>query len=273
MKVLTDEKTKTLDEKFNLFLKKNDFSIEQFNDLVNEIVKNEAGLTREGVIKLSNLLTIFLEEKFSIKIPYIYGGYHHLMGNLRYLFVEATNRENLVGINPNWGYNFTLEEQEKYTDQWNIKYPYYGIDCTGFIILLFTLFGVEKFNTSASTMRDGFINNGEFITPMGKVYVLNQETYDKLPNYKFFKDNYEIYNKKIHNIKPGDLLHKPGHIVLITNFDKENGIINTTEARCYHGLIRSEYKLIELIEEGNFSFINLDSFYENPEKFLKSHKI
>lgn len=275
--VLTSDKTKFLDMKLEQYLNERGYSIEWLDTIIKTEIEKYGGRNRDSIVAVANILTEFLEDKFEIKIPYTFGGGHYFKCS-KAVFPEANGDYDQVknaGVNPNWGYNFTSDEQEKYTDPWNNKYPYFGPDCTGYIIALLRFLDVQPFNKNAANMRDGYTNEirDELFLPIGKVSVFDKELLKTIPNKEIFDNYYSLYNDNVYMGQKGDLIHFPGHIMLITDVDEINGIFYTTESYGGIGVIKTKHYIHSLMKDGRYSLINLEELYLNPEKVLEKYSL
>lgn len=273
MEILTKASTQQLNCRLEDFLEKKCYSIEELNVLVDTIVSEYGKRSRKAILAVNTIFTEKFESHFNMKLPYTFGGGHFFSKDCR--FPEANNDFNEseeIRVNPNWGYAFNQEEIDKYKHQDGTIYTNYGPDCSGYIMILCKLIGIQNnLCKNATNMRDGAVYQNELFSPLGKVYVLNSDTLETIPPKSMEKFNgfYEVYDETVYEVKAGDLIHRPGHIMLITKVDQKDAMLYTSEVKGgKYGLIRTRYTWEELYDEGVYSIISMDDFFENPEKVM-----
>lgn len=282
----TGPEIKQLDYRLEDFLIDQGKSMEWINRLVEREVFEGGGRTRQSLLGVSEILTTMLEEEFSVKIPFTFGG-GHFVGD-QYKFPEANgdfNESEATTINPNWGFAFSKEDIQRYKHTDGTLYPNYGPDGSSFIMILLKLIGVENnLVKTATTIKNGAIyrEKNEKFYPLGKVYCFSKDVFENLPNKEIFQECYSMYDPDVYKAKPGDLIHtesdsKHGianNIKLITSIDVAEKKVYTTEARGgKFGVVRTCYAMQELLEYGRASLISIDYILEDPEGMMKKYPL
>ncbi len=271
-KIITSEKVNLLDTNLCSFLYKNGYSLDWFNSVIADIVHKNKDDYRSSIVEIALFLSNGLEEIFNIKLPYFLGGGHGTYNKNPQLFKEFFNDFlTKKTINPDIGTPLTKMEQDKYKFGECI-YTHYGYDCVSLILYILKTIGFPIFNKSADIMKNGYLNENtnEIIFPMGDIYT--NTSFDCIPYIKEFDSFYHKYS--LYNIKKGDILHFPGHVMIITNINDYLGRIELVEEKGLDfGLVRSFITFKQLEELSNFSIINLDRFLTDTDNILKIYKL
>lgn len=141
------------------------------------------------------------------------------------------------GVNPKWGQNEIVIDSGNPNQLVGSSRPY-GLDCSGF--------------TGWSIVNGGFQIGAE-----GTEAFIGYST-----PYSFTADNL-----KNGIIKPGDLLHRNGHIAIITGLDLEHGTIKVAEEKgTDYGMVVTEKNIDEYVAGETFtSILSMEDFYNNPQ--------
>ncbi|MFI3261119.1 MAG: hypothetical protein R3Y13_05360 [bacterium] len=276
--MITSENMKQLDQTLESFFNSKGLSMNWFDDLVKSEIEKTGGTTRESFVSVIKILSEYFEENFDFKLPYTWGGGHptsidkDIFKNINrdYNHVDNSN------INPNWGAQFNKEELDQYMHSDGTIYTNYGPDCTGLIICALRAIGLPAFNKNALNFRNGYANekSNEMFVPIGDIYKFNKEQSVNNINEDLFEDFYQIYNDNVYFGRPGDILHRPGHVMIITEVDEINGIFYTTEAKGgKHGVVRTKYNLLDLINSERYCLINISELIQNPIKMLEKYNL
>lgn len=273
--VLTKKSTVDLHKNLADFLIDNGSNITEFNKELQTIVCNSNSI-RESIVNVANHLTLNLEIKYGVKFPYFFGGGHGIYYDNKkneYRYYEFTDDYTIWGVNPDVGQKLDNRLIQKYTHNDGTPYKYFGYDCTSIIMLIHEIVGFPLYNMNSFVMKNGYINFEEdfFSLPLGKVHVMSSNLED-LPNYKYFHKFYCKFDSKNYIGKPGDLLHMPGHIVLIIEV-KDTKYICVEARGNGHGLIRTMYEISELEKNGYVSLIDVDNFLLFPKCILSKYSL
>jgi|GEM_PF-5706176 len=195
-----------------------------------------AGLgTREAVVRVTEYITLGLANNYNIRLPYTFGGHH---GNRPDTTVNASypGHEFIVGttygFNAKWGHEF----RPKFL--WSMDYmPYsnYGPDCSGFISWI----------THNAGYTYDWLNSGNWGTKDidGKKHTFN---------------SFEA--------QPGDLIWRPGHIMIILGVDKNEGVYFVAHAASGERGVRVDKFNMRTGGTSEDRIIDMTHYYETRTK-------
>lgn len=265
-----------LDTNLNVFLESKGYSISWLNNLIHKVKSKNDSITRESIVEIANILTTTLEDKFSINLPYSFGGGHTTQNINKNGLLN--NHDYNLGVNPNWGYKFNENEIIKHPTD-DTLYTNYGIDCSGLFLVILKLLGFDDVERTSASMYKGYINNtiNEIITPIGEVHFINpnEEKYTEIYKNEFFQNYYKLFNDNVYLGQPGDLLiHSSGHLMIITEVDEFYGSYKIVESVGQSiGIRKNTITIKYLIENKNFCLINIDELIKNPEKVITKYNL
>lgn len=210
-------------------------SIELKNAELNWCVEKAGYGTRAGVVAAAK----YLSENENI--PYFWGGKCYEFG-----------------INSDWGTDrvvYALEES--YAQPNGYSFPY-GLDCSGFVTW-------------------SIINGGYKCKAQTGEYVSYTEAYAMMAGYEnqrtFSIDTFNEKNNGEYVVKEGDLLHRDGHIAIITNINRKYNVITVAEEYDYpDGMKVTSMDINDYVETHIGSFtdvILMEDYYSNSKNIYK----
>ena len=195
----------------------------KYNDGLTQAVKKAGLKTREGVVAAA----IYLSSQIPVDIPYFYGGGH------------TSNGKSLIGVSNDWGCERTMGSAvpDSYQQNAGSKYPN-GLDCSGFVawsILnggYYSGSGGLQFNANSTLNSVGGIPSTTISLPQAKG-----------------------------KVKPGDLLHKTGHISIIVEVHDDKVVI-AEEQGYKNGMTITEVPY----SKSQWTVVLMDDFYAKYNK-------
>jgi hypothetical protein len=217
--------TTELHEPLLKFLLAHGSSVADLNQIILDRVLQSGVGTANGVVGAALGLVDTLATQYQIRLPYYYSGGHSAINGV------GRSVWSFYGVDPDWGTKGPF-----YYAKYGM-YPAYGPDCSAFVAWAMKNAGISISSVSTSS---------SFLNLAGV-------------------QNVSLLQADFAEIKPGDLLHHPGHIELIISVDPASNMLKTAEASGKNGGLRISNRSKVSSSSYNYTIIRMNGYYETHQ--------